>query len=76
MKSEDVVVTNDHLHVPSVFVVDAKGEQHVLGFVGHDQTKAFDVPAKYEAMGAYRSALQQHLPLRVSEFRRTRLPSS
>jgi hypothetical protein len=35
----------------------------VLGFVGHDQLKSFDVPAKYEAMGPYRIALQQYLPL-------------
>ena len=63
VEPEDVLITNDHLHVHQVFVIDAKGEQHGLGFVGHDQTKAFDVPAKYEAMGAYRIALQQHMPL-------------
>ena len=63
MEREDVVITNDHLHIHQVFVVDAKGERHVIGFVGHDETKAFDVPAKYEVMGPYRIALQQHLPL-------------
>jgi hypothetical protein len=63
MENADVVITNDHLHVHEVFVVDATGERHVLGFVGHDQTKTFDVPAKYEAMGPYRIALQQYLPL-------------
>jgi hypothetical protein len=63
MENEDVVITNDHLHVHEVFVVDAKGERHILGFIGHDETKSFDVPAKYEAMGPYRIALQQYLPL-------------
>jgi hypothetical protein len=61
--NEDVVILNDHLHVHEVFVIDARGERHVLGFVGHDQIKSFDVPAKYEAMGPYRIALQQFLPL-------------
>lgn len=63
LEPQDVVITNDHLHVHEVFVVDARGERHILGFVGHDQTKSFDVPAKYEAMGPYRIALQQYLPL-------------
>ena len=62
VENEDVVIMNDHLHVHEVFVVDAHGERHVLGFVGHDQLKAFDVPAKYEAMGPYRIALQQYMP--------------
>jgi hypothetical protein len=58
----DVAILNDHLHVHKVFVVDARGEQHQLGFVGHDQLKMFDVPADIERMGAYRIALQQYLP--------------
>ena len=58
----DVAILNDHLHVHKVFVVDARGESHQLGFVGHDQLKTFDVPAKYEAMGPYRIAVQQYLP--------------
>jgi hypothetical protein len=59
----DVAILNDHLHVHKVFVVDARGEQHQLGFVGHDQLKTFDVPTKIESMGPYRIALQQYLPL-------------
>jgi hypothetical protein len=59
----DVVILNDHLHLHQVFVFDADGERHRLGFVGHDQLKTFDVPADIEAMGAYRIALQQYLPL-------------
>jgi hypothetical protein len=63
MEPQDVVITNDHLHVHQVFVIDAEGERHQLGFVGHDETKSFDVPSKYEVMGSYRIALQQYLPL-------------
>ena len=59
----DVTILNDHLHVHKVLLVDAEGDQHVLGFVGHDQLKSFDVPTKYEVMGPYRIALQQYLPL-------------
>ena len=59
----DVAILNDHLHVHKVLVFDAEGESHVLGFVGHDQMKYFDVPEEIEAMGAYRIALQQYLPL-------------
>jgi hypothetical protein len=63
LERTDVAILNDHLHVHKVFVVDAKGEQHTLGFVGHDQFKTFDVPAKIKSMGNYRIALQQYLPL-------------
>jgi hypothetical protein len=59
----DLAILNDHLHVHKVFVVDARGEQHQLGFVGHDELKTFDVPAEIEQLGAYRVALQQYLPL-------------
>lgn len=59
----DLAIMNDHLHVHKVFVVDANGKNHTLGFVGHDQLKTFDVPAKIKAMGNYRIALQQYLPL-------------
>jgi hypothetical protein len=62
MEPHDVLITNDHLHVHQVFVIDAEGERHVLGFVGHDETESFDVPSKYEMMGPYRIALQQYLP--------------
>ena len=59
----DVAIMNDHLHVHKVYVVDANGRNHLLGFVGHDQLKTFEVPSKIKAMGDYRIALQQHLPL-------------
>jgi hypothetical protein len=59
----DVTILNDHLHVHKVLVFDALGERHMLGFVGHDQMKDFDVPAEIEALGGYRIALQQYLPL-------------
>jgi hypothetical protein len=59
----DVTILNDHLHVHKVLVFDALGERHVLGFVGHDEIKDFDVPTKVEALGGYRIALQQYLPL-------------
>jgi hypothetical protein len=59
----DLAILNDHLHVHKVFVVDARGEQHQLGFVGHDQLKTFDIPAQIELMGPYRIAFQQYLPL-------------
>jgi hypothetical protein len=63
VEEEDVTILNDHMHLHKVFVFDAQGESHVLGFVGHDQVKTFDVPDEIEAMGPYRIALQQYLPL-------------
>jgi hypothetical protein len=63
VERSDVAIMNDHLHVHKVFVVDANGKNHTLGFVGHDQLKTFDVPAKIKALGNYRIALQQYLPL-------------
>jgi hypothetical protein len=63
VEGRDVAIMNDHLHVHKVFVVDANGKQHQLGFVGHDQLKMFDVPEEIKALGNYRIALQQYLPL-------------
>ena len=60
---QDVAILNDHMHVHKVFVFDAEGDSHVLGFVGHDELEYFDVPDEIEAMGPYRIALQQYLPL-------------
>ena len=62
VRDKDVAILNDHLQTHEVFVFDAHGGQHVLGFVGHDQFKYFDVPDDIEAMGPYRIALQQYLP--------------
>jgi hypothetical protein len=60
---QDVAIWNDHLHVHQVYVFDSQGEQHLLGFVGHDELEYFDVPDDVEAMGPYRIAVRQHLPL-------------
>lgn len=59
----DVTVYNDHLHVHRVLVFDAEGDRHMLGYVGHEDTEHFDIPAEVEAKGPYTVALQQFLPL-------------
>lgn len=59
----DVTILNDHLHVHKVLVFDAEGQRHMLGFVGRNQIKDFEVPDKIRAIGPYRIALQQHHPL-------------
>jgi hypothetical protein len=63
VEEQDVAIMNDHLHVHKVLVFDAEGESHVLGFIGHDEFDYFNVPDEIEAMGPYRIALQQYLPL-------------
>ena len=59
----DVTIYNDHMYVHRVLVFDADGDRHMLGYIGHDEIKDFDIPAKVEAKGLYTVAVQQFLPL-------------
>src|SRR5688500_9948155 len=63
VESGEVTILNDHIDVHQVFVFDAKGDRHSLGFIGHEELKTFAIPEKVKAKGAYRVALQQWTPL-------------
>lgn len=59
----DVTILNDHIDVHQVYVFDAEGHRHSLGFIGHEQVKTYTISDKIKAMGPYRIAVQQWTPL-------------
>jgi hypothetical protein len=59
----DVTILNDHIDVHQVYVFDAEGRRHSLGFIGHEQVKTYTISDKIKEMGPYRIALQQWTPL-------------
>ena len=60
--AEDVTIANEAMWTQKVFVIDAKGELHLLGRVAPGQVASFDVPAAVEKLGRYRVAFQELPP--------------
>ena len=63
VETGEVTILNDHIDVHQVFVFDANGRRHALGFIGHEELKTFEIPDKVKAMGPYRVGVQQWTPL-------------